>query len=71
MFGSMFGSAPSSTPTQAPSEPSSPTTIDKPCHPGSCLGTVGFYTIKGHHHCYEGTKDCIQTSHFNDKREHY
>jgi hypothetical protein len=67
MFGGMFGSTPSST----SSEPSSPTTIDKPCHPGSCLGTPGFYTVKGHHHCYEGTSQCIQTSHFNDKREHY
>jgi hypothetical protein len=67
MFGGLFGSTPSST----SSEPSSPTTIDKPCHPGSCLGTPGFYTVKGHHHCYEGTSQCIQTSHFNDKREHY
>jgi hypothetical protein len=63
---SMFGGTPSSEPSTAPTEKNSPTFIDKPCHPGSCLGTPGFYTVKGHHHCYEGTRDCIQTSHFKD-----
>jgi hypothetical protein len=70
LLGILFGNAPSSN----PGETSSPTSIDKPCHPGSCLGTPGFYTVKGHHHCYEGTKDCIQTSHFkggHSKGGHY
>jgi hypothetical protein len=70
LLGILFGNAPSSN----PGETSSPASIDKPCHPGKCLGTPGFYTVKGHHHCYEGTKDCIQTSHFkggHSKGGHY
>jgi hypothetical protein len=65
LLGILFGNNPSIN----PSENSGPSFIDKPCHPGKCLGTPGFYTIKGHHHCYEGTRDCIQTSHY--KGGHY
>jgi hypothetical protein len=60
LLGTLFGNAPSSN----IGETNSPASIDKPCHPGSCLGTPGYYTVKGHHHCYEGTSECIQTSHF-------
>ena len=30
----------------------------KQCIPGKCLGTKGYYTKIGHHHCYAGSKDC-------------
>ncbi len=72
---SLFG-IPAAAPAVAPST-TTPTNndnngqhfIDKPCHPGKCLGTPGWYTVEGHHHCYEGTRDCIHTSHFHG--EHY
>ena len=76
-FSHLFGNTPNSnlivsaspfshlfvnTPNSNPGKKSSPMFIDKPCHPGSCLGDKGFYTIQGHHHCFQGTKDCVQTS---------
>ncbi len=62
-FSHLFGNTHSSM----SSEKTSPMFIDKPCHPGSCLGDKGFYTIQGHHHCFQGTKDCVQTSQNKNK----
>ncbi|MER5175560.1 MAG: hypothetical protein ABJB76_06240 [Candidatus Nitrosocosmicus sp.] len=59
-FTKLFGNTPSSS----SSEKNSPIFIDKSCHPGSCLGDKGFYTMQGHHHCFQGTRDCVQTSHY-------
>lgn len=30
----------------------------KQCIPGKCLGTKGYYTQQGHHHCYAGSPMC-------------
>lgn len=35
----------------------------KKCNPHGCKGTKGYYTIKGHHHCWKGTKGCVKTGH--------
>ncbi len=43
LLGTLFGNAPSSNPGQI----SSPASIDKPCHPGSCLGTSWLLYRKG------------------------
>ncbi|HEY6535828.1 MAG TPA: hypothetical protein VIY08_08565 [Candidatus Nitrosocosmicus sp.] len=75
ILSSLFGipaAAPAVAPAAAPhtdNDNNGQHIIDKPCHPGKCLGTPGWYTVEGHHHCYEGTRDCIHTSHFHD--EHY
>lgn len=33
----------------------------KECIPGKCLGTKGYYTDIGHHHCFAGTAGCHKT----------
>jgi hypothetical protein len=34
----------------------------KYCNPSGCKGDEGYYTKEGHHHCFEGTKGCIESS---------
>jgi hypothetical protein len=34
----------------------------KYCNPSGCKGTKGYYTENGHHHCFEGSKDCRASS---------
>jgi hypothetical protein len=34
---------------------------DKECIPGKCLGDKHHYTIKGHHHCFQGTPGCVKS----------
>jgi hypothetical protein len=34
----------------------------KYCNPSGCKGDEGYYTKDGHHHCFEGTKGCIESS---------
>jgi hypothetical protein len=51
---------------------SSPPPVSKPppkppskvpfCKPGSCLGTPHYYTLVGHHHCYDGYPGCVCNS---------
>jgi hypothetical protein len=33
----------------------------KECIPGKCLGDKHDYTIKGHHHCFQGTPGCVKS----------
>jgi hypothetical protein len=33
----------------------------KECIPGKCLGDKHYYTIKGHHHCFQGTPGCVKS----------
>ena len=33
----------------------------KDCPQHGCKGTHGYYTVKGHHHCYKGSKGCVNT----------
>jgi hypothetical protein len=41
--------------------PKNPPPTYKPCVPGKCLGTPGYYTTNGHHHCYDGAPGCACT----------
>jgi hypothetical protein len=38
----------------------------KDCPQHGCKGTKGYYTEKGHHHCYKGTKDCVNSKHYHE-----
>jgi hypothetical protein len=38
----------------------------KKCNPHGCKGTKGYYTVKGHHHCYEGSPGCKRTGHYHE-----
>lgn len=38
----------------------------KKCDPHGCKGTHGYYTEKGHHHCYKGSKGCTKTGHYHE-----
>ncbi|MDQ6723955.1 MAG: hypothetical protein M3Z01_06800 [Thermoproteota archaeon] len=35
----------------------------KSCNPHGCKGTHGYYTEKGHHHCYKGSSGCYSKGH--------
>jgi hypothetical protein len=35
--------------------------MGKFCNPSGCKGTEGYYTKEGHHHCWRGTPNCINT----------
>ena len=37
--------------------------LGKSCPQHGCKGTHGYYTIKGHHHCYKGSKGCASKKH--------
>ncbi len=36
----------------------------KKCNPHGCKGDKGYYTVKGHHHCFKGSAGCKQTGHY-------
>ena len=38
----------------------------KDCPQHGCKGTKGYYTKHGHHHCYEGSRDCVRTGHYHE-----
>jgi hypothetical protein len=50
------GSHPTTNPPPKNPPPKNPP--PKPCVPGKCLGTPGYYTTNGHHHCYDGAAGC-------------
>ena len=37
----------------------------KKCNPHGCKGTHGYYTVKGHHHCFKGSNGCKQNGHYH------
>jgi hypothetical protein len=47
-----------SHPTTNPPPKNPPPKNTKPCVPGKCLGTPGYYTTNGHHHCFDGAAGC-------------
>ena len=38
----------------------------KDCPQHGCKGTHGYYTVKGHHHCYKGSSGCKKTGHYHE-----
>ena len=69
ILGIIFGDKAGKTPdSNGPSlSTSKPTNLDnsgnkaKECIPGKCLGDKHYYTIKGHHHCFQGTPGCVKS----------
>jgi hypothetical protein len=54
--------APKTTTTAPKTTTTAPkTTTAKPCVPGKCLGSPGYYTTNGHHHCFDGAPGCACT----------
>jgi hypothetical protein len=53
---------PKTTPPPVSKPPPKPTSKVPFCKPGSCLGTPHYYTLKGHHHCYDGYPGCVCNS---------
>lgn len=36
------------------------------CNPSGCKGDRGYYTVSGHHHCFEGTAGCKATGNYSE-----
>jgi hypothetical protein len=53
---------PKTTPPPVSKPPPKPPSKVPFCKPGSCLGTPHYYTLKGHHHCYDGYPGCVCNS---------
>jgi hypothetical protein len=53
---------PKTTPPPVSKPPPKPPSKVPFCKPGSCLGTPHYYTLQGHHHCYEGYPGCVCNS---------
>jgi hypothetical protein len=65
IFGDKAGKTPDSNGSNLST--SKPANLDnsgnkaKECIPGKCLGDKHYYTIKGHHHCFQGTPGCVKS----------
>lgn len=36
------------------------------CNPHGCKGDRGYYTVSGHHHCFEGADGCKLEGHYSE-----
>src|SRR5690349_16026438 len=53
---------PKTTPPPVSKPPPKPTTKVPYCNPHGCKGTPHYYTLVGHHHCYDGYPGCVCNS---------
>ena len=53
---------PKTTPPPVSKPPPKPTSKVPYCNPHGCKGTPHYYTLVGHHHCYDGYPGCVCNS---------
>ena len=53
---------PKTNPPPVTKPPSKPPSKVPYCNPSGCKGTPHYYTLVGHHHCYEGYPGCVCNS---------